>query len=380
LWRSEEKMEKTEQLEKIVGASSAGKSAQLAKNGRGKKRQIVIIGLVVLLVALGALVFLYIRGGAIFEDVAATVNGNRILERQVTERIMATKQRYESEKDWAGALKSAGYEPKSLRESIVNACIEDELLAQYAKEEGISYDKEAVQRELNVAKDTGKDFKQYLKESGFSTEDDFKNFLIKKNITEKVSIHLVDKEKLSDEQIDEALTNNKFAYFGRRVSVIVFKGNAGSTSKEKETLQKEAQKVLKKLENEDFAVVAKEHSQDKESAKNGGDLGYVAINKNIPADVVLAVNTLEIGQVSSLVTVGEDIYIVKCTENITVETENKDLPNVLKDEIIKGYKLTISSGKLVELKRELMAKAKVKINEMPKGLPYDLDVDKVLKD
>ncbi len=81
--------------------------------------------------------------------------------------------------------------------------------------------------------------------------------------------------------------------------------------------QPRAQKVLEEIRNgKDFAVAAREYSDDTATKENGGDFGF-AIEKNnrdIPAQTVEALFKLQPGQVSDLVNIGYALQIVKNLE------------------------------------------------------------------
>ena len=119
-------------------------------------------------------------------------------------------------------------------------------------------------------------------------------------------------------------------------------------------MKDKAEDILEKLKNnEDFAILAKEYSDDKNSGKDGGDLGYFSKeDKNI--DFTNPVFKLEKDQLSDIIETEYGYHIVKVTDNKsvtkTLEESKEDIKNKILnqkytqhiDSLYKNGKITIT--------------------------------------
>lgn len=108
-----------------------------------------------------------------------------------------------------------------------------------------------------------------------------------------------------------------------KVRVIYIPFSTGQVKSDKKVLtEAEAKAKIEDLRKQllagaDFAALAKEHSEDKESAAKGGDFGIVKRSSNQPADVKNAIFSLKPGGVSEPVRQANGFYIFKVDEFIT---------------------------------------------------------------
>ncbi len=123
-----------------------------------------------------------------------------------------------------------------------------------------------------------------------------------------------------------------------------------------------ARKVFHRLQKgEDFAKVAKEESLDKETAKEGGDLGYFSLSEGRKLDPMLerVIPILKKGDVSGAMGLEDGIHIIKATDI---------KPDPVKFDEVKGIismRLTMERRKEAfdKLKAGLKAIYKVEINK-----------------
>lgn len=128
-----------------------------------------------------------------------------------------------------------------------------------------------------------------------------------------------------DEQKDQYTTAER-----RKISHILFTVNDKIDDK---TALDKAVKAKGELVNKDFAVVAAEVSEDKLTAKKGGDLGLfnVGVMEKSFED---AASTLKLGEVSNPVKSAFGYHLIKVTELIPGETKPFE---VVKAELTKAY-------------------------------------------
>ncbi len=120
-----------------------------------------------------------------------------------------------------------------------------------------------------------------------------------------------------------------------RARHILFKVPPKASAKELEKIRKKAEKVLKLAkEGKNFAELAKEYSEDKASAKNGGDLGFFTYKMMVRPFSEKAFS-LKPGEISDLVKTSYGYHIIKVEE----VKEAKTLPlEEVKEKIIKKLK------------------------------------------
>jgi peptidyl-prolyl cis-trans isomerase D len=138
----------------------------------------------------------------------------------------------------------------------------------------------------------------------------------------------VAEEKLKpfyDEQKDQYTTQER-----RKISHILFAIN--DKTNEKSALEK-AVIAKKELATKDFAALAQEKSDDKLTAKSGGDLGLfnVGVMEKSFED---AASKLKLGEVSGPVKSAFGYHLIKVTELVPGETKPYE---AVKDEVIKAY-------------------------------------------
>ena len=103
---------------------------------------------------------------------------------------------------------------------------------------------------------------------------------------------------------------------------------------QKQKLKTKAEKLLNKVNNgEDFNKLAKKYSDDKNSGKDGGDLGFFSKeDKNI--DFTKEVFKLDKGKNATLIETSYGYHIVKITDKRTVTKSLEDSKDDIKYRIL----------------------------------------------
>ncbi len=173
---------------------------------------------------------------------------------------------------------------------------------------------------------------------------------------------MVNPEELTSEEIREYYENDRdfrYAYTPRKVKArkIYFSSSITASKEEKQSVKQLAREVLKNVKSgeKSFAELAREYSQDPETAEEGGDMGWVPLDEaGFPAGRTL--NKLEPGEVSDVVWGFDGYYIFKAEDDR--RGKYKPLWRV-KDEVIedlrkkKGKPLTSEAAKsLLDIVRQ----------------------------
>lgn len=118
----------------------------------------------------------------------------------------------------------------------------------------------------------GDKYKTFLSNYGISDDSELKNILIQQSKQEKV-VEAYIKKNITDSEMKSYYDNNIKGDI--KASHILISVDENATDEDKEKAKKKAEEIIEKLKNgEDFAKLAKEYSDDDESKKDGGNLGY----------------------------------------------------------------------------------------------------------
>ena len=266
----------------------------------------------------------------------------------------------------ASFLYATGYvqedKNKGINNNILSFIIDNEVAYQDAQRENIKVEDKDVNEKYEDLKETLKSnsaYKAKLDEVGVN--DDFLKSQVKKDlIVSKYKENFMKNIKINDNEIKTYYDNHKdeFTKEEVRASQILIStlddNNNVVNQEQKEKLKDKAEDILEKLKNnEDFAILAKEYSDDKNSGKDGGDLGYFSKeDKNI--DFKNPVFKLEKDQLSDIIETEYGYHIVKVTDNKsvtkTLEESKEDIKNKILnqkytqhiDSLYKNGKITIT--------------------------------------
>ena len=111
------------------------------------------------------------------------------------------------------------------------------------------------------------------------------------------------------------------------------------------------------FKGEDFAALARQHSQDQGSAVNGGDLGFVVRGQTVPAFEEAAFG-LKAGQVSQVVETTFGFHVLKVGEHRAARTVPLDEVKGEVTEFLKQQQMEQKTGAFVE---QLKTKGKVEV-------------------
>lgn len=109
-----------------------------------------------------------------------------------------------------------------------------------------------------------------------------------------------------------------------RVYRILIRTSASAADNERKRALKTAAEIKKRLDGgEEFAKIAKEESEEPESAARGGDLGYV-LRGVAPPELEKAVFSMGVGEISAPIATEAGYHIVRVTEKRADETPDFD--------------------------------------------------------
>ena len=312
------------------------------------------------------------------ESVAATVGTKKISEQTITDYITnyRTSQGLDDDSNFAMVLSMYGMTPESFRENIIDMFVNRELVLLAAQEKGMSIDSATIDEYVNQMKSNYSDdtaWQTALTNAGL-TEEKYRENIEYALLNKQLSGSFAVSDDPTDEQVF-AVAQDNLKYFekAKRSSHILFDASDEETAKE----------VLEKINNGtlDFADAASQYSKDTSSAVNGGDVGWDLLTSFV-SEYQTALDGLELGQVSELVKSQFGYHIIKCTEVMPAADSVKslsDLPEAFQTYFKQLATTTSSSSTSTSSAFSVWLNGyrttvDVKINDMPKGLPYDVDM------
>lgn len=259
--------------------------------------------------------------------------------------VEVSKEEYKKTEDF---LYATGYVEKDEKNSdeinndILSFIIDNEVAYQEAQKENIKVKDSDVNEKVEQLKETletNTTYKEKLESAGIT--EDFLKEQVKKDLTvAKYKENFIKDIKVTDKEMEAYYNNNKEQFNVEEVKAsqilisTLDEDNKEVSKEQKEKLKEKAQSILDKVNNnEDFASLAKKYSDDKNSGKDGGNLGYFAKNeKNI--EFTKEVFKLDTNQVSKLIETSYGYHIVKVTDKTTVTKSLEDSKDDIKAKIL----------------------------------------------
>ena len=276
-----------------------------------------------------------------------------------------------------------GTDPAGVREQIINTYVTRELINSGAEEKGVTVDSSEIDSYVDKMKsnyDSDEKWQSALEQAGM-TEDEYRSEIELQLKAKELYNTFASSEEPSNDDMLQYAQMYASAYDGaKRSSHILFDSDDEAT----------AQDVLNKINSGelDFAEAAKRYSKDTGSKDAGGDVGWDKTSSFVQ-EYTDALSGLQKDQVSGLVTSSYGIHIIKCTDVYNAPKEKADdgtetVKITSLDQIPSEWQETIkeslqSQGQTTNYQNWLKEKKEssdLKINDMPSGLPYDVDMSK----
>lgn len=369
------------------------KKAAKEKLGRGAKIALVAVGCAAMLLSVSAMACSGILNEAKNKDeytltggVAATVNGTNITEDTVTRQVMSyrTSAGYTDDKDWAQFLVDQGQTPESYRENIIEGIAREFLVTSAINEYGIEVSDEDLDEAFDNAA-AGYGGKEallgFLEQIGY-TEETYKQTLASSIANEKLREKVADVDDPTDGQIVEYFNGKLDTYNdARRSSNLLIKVDSEATDDEKQAAKDKAQEVLDKINAGEltFEDAVEEYSDDTGSKEDAGDVGWDKLTSFV-TEYQDALSQLGKGQMSGLVETTYGYHIILCTDVLKLDgpaTSIDQLPEEYRDYISNVISTQEEQTAYNKWLTEYTEKADIKINAMPKDVPYNVSLEGV---
>jgi peptidyl-prolyl cis-trans isomerase SurA len=240
------------------------------------------------------------------------------------------------EKVYQNRLKQAGQTPSpeeasTLRLNILSQMINDEMLMQRAGvDKLVATDDEVNVKFTEFKKDyTEEKFQQFLKDQGVTVEDIKKEIRKSATIEKLYNKEITSKISVSESEIKDYFAKNKSSYnlpeswHVLHLLVTPFADSQitnvrNDDAKTDDVARQKVMGLLKRiLSGEDFAIVARDYSEDSSSAQSGGDLRLLTLQQLEAIDPRFrqAVQSLKVGETfSSPIPTKYGYHLVKLIE------------------------------------------------------------------
>lgn len=298
-------------------------------------------------------------------------------EKIVTEYVQDFRERNELTDDeaWAKWMADNALTPADVRTQVINYYEQDLLLEEAAKMYDVKVDDSEVQAALDEIKgqfESDEAYQEALSATGMTEEEYIEKVLEPNTLQTKLAEAVeadqgtsvdVDAQVLSTAQAMESVLDGS-----RRSSHILFGADDQATADE----------VVAQLRDGSLTWedAVKQYSVDEYTKETGGDNGWNSVNTFVEAYDNALVQLNE-GDISDPVASDYGIHIIKCTAVYTVPEGGIASLSDLPTEIVDAMRLQVentSSDTFTTWFSEFVNSAEVTINEMPSGLPYDVDM------
>ena len=320
-----------------------------------------------------------LSGVASVSGTAATVGDTEIKEAEVASYIETFRegQGLTDDETWSVWMSTYGMDPETVREEVIDHYIDIEVIKQAADSLGVSVSDEEVDEQVDSMKSnysTDEEWQEALESAGY-TEQDYRDSVESSMLSAKVQEAaeeqgLIEEEEVTDDEVLTYVAMYASSFDGaKRSSHILFSADDEET----------AQEVLDQINSGSlsFEDAAKEYSIDETSAENGGDVGWDMLNSFV-TEYTTALDGLEEGQVSALVTSDYGIHIIKCTEVYSAPEEGvtslDQAPEALVDYVREMLDSDASTNAFDTWLESFKEGLDIQINDMPEGLPYDVEM------
>ena len=376
--------------------------AVIIDNIKGHKKAIILVVIAIVAFAVGSFIMTGGYSSIIdslgasqqeetdpMEGVAATIDGtHEITEKQVSDYIEQYRV-FNDLKDnsaWATYLDQSGATAESVRTDAIDYYATRYAVEQKCKEDGITASDDEVQQQIDKVKDTyGLDsddkYDEFVESMGY-TDETYRSDVKYNLLQDKLVEANVEPSDPSDSQMESVANQNPSRYTGKRSYNIVFLADSGDAASV-EAARQNAQNCIDQL-MADGTVTLDEFKQAGDNLVNQGIAGQAS---EVDWDCLTALVTqytdaldkLDVGQITTEPIQSDYGYhIIMCVESFEPDSNGlvsvTDMPQEIYDELRSDTVSQLDSQNRQNYLLSITNDHEIIINDMPDGLPYDVDM------
>jgi len=185
-------------------------------------------------------------------------------------------------------------------------------------------------------------------------KDEFRGNIKEQLVSRRMQQEVVGNVKVTPAEVKafyEAMPTDSLPFYDAEVEMAQIVVMAKVGDEQKEVAHKELSKLKERIEDgEDFYVLASVYSDDKGSADNGGDLGFMS-RSDLVNEFAAAAFNLENGEISGIVETEFGLHLIQMIER---RGEKANMRHILIRPKITSYDLEKAKAKLNDVRRKIL--------------------------
>ena len=312
------------------------------------------------------------------KSVAATVNGDKIYEEDVTTYVEQLRSYYgcTDDADWATFLSYYGYQPSDIRDIAINALAQEKIIEQKCDEEGVTVSDDEIDQKISEIRDQAgytddQDWSDALTQAGYESEDEYRDVVKDGLLQEK----LCEKDVENADPDDATVLSSCSSFAGEKASHILVSDEA------------QANEICDRINNASDKSAqfsqelgATQDTGDSAIADSDGNLGWTSVNYMaylyLP-NTSTALGTMNVGD-CAVVSESDGYHVVYCTGKFVCDDPStltkEQVPTDIWDYVFDQVKSSNYNTACSDYIQSLVDGADIQTNEMPSGLSYDVDM------
>ena len=351
-----------------------------------------IIGGVICVVAAVAAVALlitrpWVSGAHVLDQSAAIVDGETITEQQVADYVDKYR-RYigkTADADWATFMDENSLTADSIRTEAVTRLEQQSIIKKAAESQGITASDEEIdekiasERERADLKDDDEGWNKWLDQMGYNAES-YRDEIRYGIVEEKYIATQVPPTDPTDYALESQANKDIESYTGRKGYQVLFKLDNNATASKVTEAEDKAKELIKGLgdnpSKDDFIKTADEAA--KSDGTSSRELQWDCL-VSYDAATQGALGKLEAGKMTAEpVRTDKGYAVIYCTDTYLADDEGKidvaSMPEAIKKQLRLDAYEDINKNPRDTYLMMLTYNHSTDVTEMPKGLPYDVDM------
>ena len=352
---------------------------------------LIIIALMLVAMGIGALVTYIVDDGRDHDqidseqnaaNVAATIDGQDIAEDDVTAYIRQYRSyaSYQEDGAWATFLDGMSKTPADMREDAIKALARRVVVDKKAEETGTSVTDEEIDARIETeAKESGhdEDYESYVTGTlMYPSMDDYRADVRMEILLDKLVSTDIDPIEPSELQMVIQASNSTESYIGSRTYDLVVplpEDASASQVAQAEDVIRDIHGTLKDCKStEDFLKRGETENSSVE------DRGWSCLSEPTAA-YLEALYDLAPGTMSEPFRDKAGWHVIWCAETFSTRPDSALSLSEMPEEIYRALKVAtmkaLTESEIANYADNLLAEHDLKINPMPSGLPYDVDMN-----